>query len=248
MIPRSEIPWLLSQPDDVLSTSAAHYDSLQGDYAFTSKRILTDLFYEHVIHKYPHRKLPAMIPDLQGEVALGFDEPWGTDTEMWKEVKVGDSIMFMISRAVNRMILGLPLCRNEDLLLNMRAFAMDIIMTGIKLRFVPRWLHPLAGPLAAIPNNVHYRRTTKYTKPLIAERLEYFKRKEEDSSFKWEPPNDFVSWSIMVAKAENRQDELTVDMLSRRIIPINFASIHTSALSITNCLIDLLSSNPSHLL
>ena len=187
-----------------------------------------------------------MIPHLQEEVALGFDESWGMDTSAWKEINVGDSVMFMISRAVNRMILGLPLCRNEDLLLNMRAFAMDIIMTGLLLRFVPRWLRFLAGPLAGLPNHYHYRKTIKYTKPLIAERLQNFKRKEEDPSFEWEPPNDFVSWSILVAKAENRQDELTVDILSRRIMPINFASIHTSAMSITNCLLDLVSSDPSN--
>lgn len=187
-----------------------------------------------------------MIPDLQEEVALGFDESWGMDTDAWKEIKVGDSVMFMISRAVNRMILGLPLCRNEDLLSNMRAFAMDIIMTGLLLRFVPRWLRFLAGPLAGLPNNYHYWKTLKYTKPLIAERLKNFKKKEEDPAFEWEPPNDFVSWSILVAKAENRTDELSVDMLSRRIMPINFASIHTSALSITNCLLDLVSSDPSN--
>ena len=245
MIPRSQIPWLLSHPDDVLSTSASHYDTLEGDYAFTDKRILTDPYHEHVIHKYLPRRIAPMIPDLQAEVALDFDVAWGTDTDEWKEIKVGDSVLSMLSQAVNRMILGLPLCRNEDLLSTMRAFTMDIVMTGFLLRFVPRWLRFIAGPLATLPNKYHYWKTTKYTKPLIADRLKNLQKKEEDPSFEWKPPNDFVTWSILLAKAEKRSDELTVDMLSRRIMPIEFAAIHTSSITITNCLLDLVSSDPS---
>ncbi|KAL9631828.1 MAG: hypothetical protein Q9164_005681 [Protoblastenia rupestris] len=245
VLPRSQLPWLLEQPDDILSTSAFHYDTLEGDYAFTHTKILKDPYHEHVVHKYLPRRLPALIPDLWDEVANGFDESWGTDTYSWKEIPVYDSVMFMISRAVNRMIVGLPLCRNEDFLSNMRSFAMDIVTTGLILRFTPHWLRLIVGPMASIPNNMHYRKTAKYTVPLITERLENFRRKEKDPDYKWEAPNDYVSWSIILATAEGRKDELTVDMISRRLMPIEFASIHTTTIAVTNCLLDLMASESS---
>ena len=150
----------------------------------------------------------------------------------------------MISRAVNRMMVGLPLCRNEDYLKNMRSFAMDVINTGVILRFTPRWLRPIVGPLAALPNKMHYRNSAKYTVPLIIERLEKFKQKGQDPNYKWEAPNDFLSWFIMLAITEGREDELTIDSISRRLMPIGFASIHTTTIAITNCLLDLVSSDP----
>jgi len=184
-----------------------------------------------------------MIPYLSEEIASGFDEAWGHNTESWNKVCVFDTVMFMVSRAVNRMIVGAPLCKDEDYLSNMRSFATDIMTTGAVLRFIPTWLKPVVGPLVAIPNNIHYRNTAKYTLPLITERLRKIQRKHKDPGYKWEEPNDFVSWTINVAMAEDRQDELTPDMISRRLMPINFASIHTTTLTVTNCLFDLLASD-----
>ena len=42
--------------------------------------------------------------------------------------------------------------------------------------------------------------------------------------------------------AEGRHDELTPDIISRRLMPVNFAAIHTTALTITCAIFDLLSS------
>lgn len=46
---------------------------------------------------------------------------------------------------------------------------------------------------------------------------------------------------MQIAEADNRQDELTVDMIFRRIMPISFAALHTALLTATNCLLDLVS-------
>ena len=178
---------------------------------------------------------------------MGFEDSWGSDTEQWKEIRLYDSVMFMISRAVNRMIVGMPLCRNEEFLENTRSFAMAIIGSGLFIGHTPDWLKPIVGRMVTLPNQWYYRKTSKHTIPLIKERKANFERKKQDPSFQWEPPNDFISWSIMLADAENRQDEGSVDRISRRIMPIEFAAIHTSALSITQCLFDLIASDPSRL-
>ena len=246
LIPRSQLSWLLDQPDHVLSVSEYHFDVLEGNYAFTDARLLGDPYHEHVIHKYLPRRVGQMIPGMYEEIAASFDETWGMDMEDWREIGVFDNLMVMIPRAVNRMLVGLPLCRNQDYLTNMAKFAMDVMTaSAFFLRFTPQVLKPIVGRIVTIPNRYHYGRTAKYTLPLIKERLANFKRKEEDLDFEWEAPNDYVTWQIALAKSENREDELTPDMISRRLMPLNFAAIHTTTLTITNCLFDVISCDPS---
>ena len=177
------------------------------------------------------------------EVQVAIDLTWGTNTMEWKDVGIWQNMMRVIPSVTNRMMVGPQVCRNEDFLENLGKFAMDVITCStIYLRFTPRFLKPLVGPLVSIPNTRHWRNTTKYTLPIINERLANFKRKQEDPSFRWDEPNDYISWHISLAMAEGRHDELTPDMISRRLMPVNFAAIHTTALTITSAIFDLLSS------
>ena len=238
--------WLIEQPDNALSTSAFHYDSLEGDYAFTNPQILKDPYHEHVIHKYLPRRIAPLIPDIWEEVQVAIDQTWGMDTQAWKEIGIWENMLRIIPSFTNRMMLGLPLCRNEDFLKHMRKFASDVVAcSSLYLRLTPRFLRPIVGPLVGIPNTRDWQNTTKFTLPIIQERLANFKRKQEDPSFEWDEPNDYISWHINIATAEGRHDELTPDMISRRLMPLNFAAIHTTALSITNTIFDLLSSEIS---
>lgn len=235
--------WLIEQPDNVLSKSAFHYDSLEGDYCFTTPQILRDPYHEHVIHKYLPRRVASMVPDMWEEVQVAMDQTWGMDTKSWKEIGVWKNMMRIIPTITNRMMLGLPICRNEDFLKDTGKFAMDVIScASLYLRLTPHFLKPVFGPLVTIPNNRHWRNTTKYTLPIINERLADIKRKKEDPSFHWDEPNDYISWHINLAMAEGRHDELTPDRISRRLMPLNFTAIHTTALTMTNTLFDLLSS------
>ena len=186
-----------------------------------------------------------MVPSIEEEISIAFDDIWGVDSRTWKEIGVFDSLKAMIPRAVNRMLVGLPLCRNDDYLSQTANFATAVVTASSFLRLTPQWLKPLVGPLVAIPNNRAWRATANHTLPIIEERLANFQRKKEDPNFEWEEPNDFISWQIAVAMAEDRQDELTPNMISRRLMPIDFAAIHTTTLTITNVLFDLISSDPS---
>ncbi|KAG8527722.1 uncharacterized protein KY384_007876 [Bacidia gigantensis] len=242
IVPPSQLHWAIEQPDDVLSAAAFHYDILGEDYAFSHPKILRDPYHEHTIHKYLPRRLPGFIPDIQDEVAAAFDKSWGTDEGNWKEISVFDANLFMISRVVNRMIIGHPLCRNEEFLSNMRSYSMGIQMISMIITYTPKLLKPLVGRLAALRAKAYYNAMAKFIIPIVTERLANLEKKEQDPAFDWEPPNDFISWHIAGAKADGRHDELTVNMLSRRIMPIEFASIHTTTIAVTHCMFDLLSS------
>lgn len=244
-MPPSQLKWLTEQPDHILSTAAFHYDAQQGDYAFTHPRVLQDPYHEHVLHKSLPRKVGALIPDIWEEVAHTFDQIWGTDTDSWKEVDSHESIDRLVAPTVNRMILGLPLCRNEIYLSEMHKFTMNAVTIMTVLQFTPSFLAPLIGRLLAIPVSSRLRNTSKYTLPIIHKRLANFQRRKLDPNFQWQEPNDYLSWHIALATAENRPDELDPAMIARRLMALNFAALHTTALGSMNCLLDLAASDPA---
>jgi len=179
--------------------------------------------------------------DVWDEVGCALDDTWGTDTENWKDICLFENMMTVIARMSNRVFVGLPLCRNEAYLKSMGAFAQDVMKTTMLMRFVPKVLTPVFGRLFAIPNNIHHRQSSTLHLPLINERLASMAKKDADSSLDWEEPNDYLTWHIRLAQAEKNVQELEPDRISRRLLPINFAAIHTTVFTITNCLFDLLS-------
>lgn len=237
--------WLLEHADNVLSVSEFHNDILEGRYGFTDAHLLKDPYHEHVIHRNLARRLGPIVPEIWDELQHAMDETWGVDTENWKDICIFENMMHVIARASNRMFLGLPLCRNEEYLRNMGYFAQDVITTMVCLRFTPRILKPVIGPLFALPNSYHYRKTAKYTLPLIEERLDNMVKKDADPSYPWEAPNDYITWHIQQARAERKTRELSPTMIARRLMPLNFAAIHTTVFTATNALLDLLASPPS---
>lgn len=153
--------------------------------------------------------------------------------------------MEMIARISNRMFVGLPLCRNEDFLKHNNAFAIDVITVAALMPFVPRFLYPIVGHLMSIPNHYHYWRTRRHTLPVIKQRLADIEEKDSNPDSKLEIPEDYITWHIRVAKSEGKTKELDPDMVSRFLMPIEFAAIHTTSLTLTMTLFDIFSSDPS---
>ncbi|KAF4547129.1 Cytochrome P450-like protein 25 [Elsinoe fawcettii] len=247
ILPRSQMKWLIDQPDNVLSVAAAHYQVLHGEYSFITPRLLKDPYHEHVIHRSLPRALTGLIPEIEDETIRAMDEQLGMDEENWKSINVWDMLMHVIPLLTNRMIIGLPVGRNKHYLDNMIGFTEDIIRNMLLLSVVPEALKPIIGRLASLPGKYHWWQTSKHTLPVIKQRLHDFSRAEaDDPAYKdWSPPNDYIAWHIKTAKAENRHDELDPVMISKRIAPLNFASIHTTSLTTLNVIIDLFSSDPS---
>ena len=74
ILPRSQIAWLVEQPDDILSATAFDYDRVEGDYTFTSPLILGVPYHGHVIHKYLQRSIASLIPEMWEEAQVAIDQ------------------------------------------------------------------------------------------------------------------------------------------------------------------------------
>ena len=151
--------------------------------------------------------------------------------------------MKVFARTSNRMFVGLPLCRNEDFLDGCRGFAQDVMVSTAILTLMPNWLKPVLGYLAIAPNYWHYRKSAKHLLPLIKSRLEIVKSNPEKDPADL-LPSDLVTWSIVEAQKSPDSRELTLELLAKRTMTVNMAAIHTSTMTSTNLLVDLLSSDP----
>ncbi|KAB2576822.1 putative cytochrome p450 protein [Lasiodiplodia theobromae] len=247
VLPRSQMAWLLEQPDNVLSTSASHYDSLNGDYSFLTPALLADPYHEHVIHRSLARNLNPLIPAIDAEVRDATDRAFGLDTTEWKSVNVWDALLDLVPQVTNRMLVGAPLCRDRSYLAAMVGFTNDVVRNMLLFTFIPAALKPLVGPVLGLPNWLHWKRTARQTLPLVRQRLADMEAKDAGAPGyeNWEEPNDYLSWHIRLARRENRQDELDPVRVTQRITPLNFASIHTTVMTAHATILDLLASDPA---
>jgi hypothetical protein len=239
--------WMFDQPDTILSTSEAHYEFLQGDYCFVKPVILRDPYHEHVVHKNLVRNLNAIIPDLEEEVPASVQATYGNDTEGWKKVEVMDSFMRMVPRLTNRMLVGPKLCAEQKYLDAVLGFTMDVIRTQSFLFLMPKAIHPVVGNLMSLTSKYHHWLSAQFTLPLIKKRINDINKKDAgDPEYKdWKEPHDFITWSYRTAMAEGRLDEAHPARISERIMPLNFAAIHTTALTAYETMINILGADPS---
>lgn len=247
IVPRSQTSWFLGLPDHVLGATEAQNTLLHSKYSFPVSPALGYEFPLRVVHRHLNRALHTLTPEIWDEVQHAMDAVLGCDVDNWKTLNVWDISLGTLTRVTNRVILGPGVNREPELMKQMIHFVDDVIMNCFALDFLPKCLHPIVGPLVSIPNRLHFKRGANITVPVIKQRLHDMERKEAgDPAYeKWEAPEDFITWDIKMAKAENNQAELEPETIAKRILPIEFAAIHTTTVTCMYAIIDLMSTDPS---
>lgn len=59
--------------------------------------------------------LETLMAGLRDEFTVAFNEPFGTDTEGWNEIKLWTALERVIAQAAARFTVGLPLCESARL-------------------------------------------------------------------------------------------------------------------------------------
>lgn len=243
ILPPDAIPWIIGQPDAVLSAREMHREALQSDWTFLDQNIVKSPLHEHVIRQNMVRNLNDFTDPVMDELRQCFEDYWG-DSPEWRQVPIWDSMLKFFSRTSNRMFVGLPLCRNETFLAACRGYANSIMISGFFLKFMPALIKPVLGYAAIAPNYWHYRKAAKYLVPLIEDRLQKIQQNPEKDPADF-LPNDFVTWSIVESRKSPDPRERTPELIAKRVMTTNFAAIHTTTMTSTNMLLDLLGCGPA---
>ena len=147
------------------------------------------------IRKDVTRNLGSMQPDMIEDIRYTVDKAMGLDDTSWREVCITNAMEDVVLKTTSRILVGSPLCQNEEYLHYSINFAKwlggAMIMVG---QYVPWILKPFFGYLGALPVYYHKRKALKFLLPVVRQRIGNIKRKRADASFEFEEPKDLITW------------------------------------------------------
>ncbi|KAK3324995.1 cytochrome P450 [Apodospora peruviana] len=247
LLPRGDIQFVQEQPENVLNMHVQTMESLQTDYTSPDPELIHNPVHNKLITTTLTNQTGNLVPDMVEETAYGFEKLWGTDTE-YKDVCVYDTLRRVIGLVTNRVFVGNPLCRNEEMLELSMQYAQAVPAAGFFLVSLPKPIHWLVARATSIPLRRLAKRYEKYIRPEIEARLSAYdaSRREDLEKKPAGERNDFLQWSIAQAKESGDPYHWKVESLAGRILLLNFASIHTSSFSITHVVLDLAASKQEY--
>ncbi|KAF5326362.1 hypothetical protein D9611_001063 [Ephemerocybe angulata] len=176
------------------------------------------------------RSFPSRFEDIRDEIEASVSDSFGL-TQDWNEIVLFKALVSVVTRTSNRLFVGLPLCRDKEFLQILQTLAIKRAVAGNAFQFLPGFLKPHFGRLIS-PIATAIKQLEPILTPMIRERL----KQEEAMGPDWpERPNDLLSWILECAPPHKR----TVDDLIFRIIVLNFVSVHTTSVTLTNAIFDL---------
>ncbi|KAJ7920455.1 cytochrome P450 [Mycena leptocephala] len=184
------------------------------------------------------RNLNRYFPDLYDELICACEDVFALNGTEWKLVPAQPSMKKLIARAINRIFVGLPVCRNEGYLELMMKFGIDAAIRAQVINLLPSFLQPVLGPFIS-SRKQSVRRSAKYLKDLINYRIGQEEKFGRDWSGK---PNDFLSWLLEVLP----HYEKNVPIITARILLTNMSALHSTAAILTHAVFDL-TTNPQHI-
>lgn len=191
------------------------------------------------------RSLSSTAGLVSDELGAALDEHWGTDTEVFQDVPVFESMKAILARAMSRVFVGQPLCRDPKYLNAIQNFTEITASQGLAIGLLlPTFLKPIFAPLIALPYYVVARRVNKILIPLFTQRIADQQRAKNDVIFrqKYVEPNDLAQWMLQHGQKNEDPQEWEPARLSERMSIVVFAALHSSAIAATNVMFNLASS------
>ncbi|KAI0023445.1 cytochrome P450 [Xylariomycetidae sp. FL0641] len=235
VVPPSQMRQLLTRPDKQTDSEITNIpgliETVQMPFVIGDPDIYQNTIHFDVVRKKMTKKdMRHFAPITEEEIDLAYKEIWGTSTE-WKTINGWDACGRVISRTAQRILLGLPLGRDEKLLETSRLYANSVLLGGALMNCFPPFLRTFVGPIIALRARYFQARCVKMLTPIVNERLRIFRAPKEDD----EVPEDFLQWLIATA-ARSGPEQLDATRIANRLIalmtPLIFATCYVFAHSV----------------
>ncbi|KAF1989191.1 cytochrome P450 [Aulographum hederae CBS 113979] len=242
VLPMTQMKWLLEQPDHVLSQHRVNFEFLHANRTMLHPKVARDAVHSRVIRRELTKDLDMYASDIVDEIEHSLALNWGTDIGVWKEVALYDTMLDVISRLSNRVLVGKTLCRNEEFLHSSSMFLKNMAVTAGLLNLCPDLLRPFASPFLMAYDYFHYRKIAKHIFPIVKERTPQFHAGMDYKNSDYSQHNDYIQWALHDAYSHDDPEERTPELISKRLAVLSFAAIQSSIITITNTLFDIAAS------
>ncbi|KAH7096697.1 cytochrome P450 [Auriculariales sp. MPI-PUGE-AT-0066] len=220
---------LRKAPDDVLSFLESVNETLEAQYTMGKHFIVEGLLITKLVKSRLTRSLAGLFPAVTDEIDAAFTDEITSklDGNAWTGMTIVPQLMRVVCRTSNRIFVGLPKCRDKDFVFLNVQYTIDLFNSAQTIRRWPWFLKPLVGRyLTPLPHTLELARKSMT--------VEFERRKRETEEHgkgeDWDgKPNDFLQWVLDAGEAK----DLETESLIRSILRLNFAAIHTTALSFT---------------
>lgn len=224
-------------PEDIFSFIEAEDELLQTRYTL-GPNIHANQYHLSLIRSQLTRNLPAVFPSLHNEIRAAFNDAVPLHGHEWSKFRVMEKLMPIVCRASNRIFIGVPLCRDADLMDINVEFTVTVIKAASVLYLLPEFLKPIAAFfITSVSNSID--RAAEHLRPTIEDRRRKIDEYGEDYPGK---PNDMLTWLMEKATGQ----ETSVRNLTLRILALNVAALHTMTMSFAHALY-YLAANPQYI-
>lgn len=175
VLPPSQIH-LLNRPDSEITGFGALLDTIQLPYMIGDRDVYQNVIHFDVVRKKLTRKdIGSLAATTAEEIDLAFRDSWGTSAQ-WETVNGWDACGRIITRATLRILIGLPLSRDEAVLKTSQLYANSLFAGTAVINCLPPLLRPLIGPLVALPTKYYQKRCQKILVPYVEERIALWRK------------------------------------------------------------------------
>ncbi|CCL98903.1 uncharacterized protein FIBRA_00910 [Fibroporia radiculosa] len=217
-------------PDDQMSFINAAEELVQTKYTI-AEDVIAHPIHINVIRGPLTRNLVSILPAVIDEIDAACRELIPTEGDEWVTIPAVPLMTGVVCRASNRVFVGLPMCRNRELLDIAINFTQDVAKGRRLLSFIPVMLKPFVGPMLPWSRRA-LRKFSAIMKPVVEDRM----RQLEIHGKEWAgKPSDLVTW---LAEEAHRVGK-SVDLVVQALLASNFVANHTSTISVTHALYHL---------
>jgi hypothetical protein len=183
VLPPSLLHQMMTRPDKLPGSHVTNIfglvETIQLSYIISDPDIyMNALHFDVVRRKMTKKDMDPFSAATAEEVDAAFCDIWGT-SDQWTTVNGWDVCGRVIARTAERMMVGLPLGRNEKLLDASRLYANSALLGGAVMNCIPPFARSVAGRLIALPAKYYRARCVKILAPVIDERIRIWKEGKE---------------------------------------------------------------------
>ncbi|OJJ60291.1 hypothetical protein ASPSYDRAFT_86886 [Aspergillus sydowii CBS 593.65] len=188
-------------------------------------------------------KSDAIAEALAQEARACLSDIWGEDQENWTDVPLYSAMEKTAARMINVLAIG-PGKSGDTSLLNAMTNCSNAIVFGANvIKAFPSFLHGIIGPVVGLVNRWQEQVFHARMKPLIEAKIKEQKEAVDPAALQeyLKTKGSLLDMLISTGLKSKWPVEVETMWLAYRIFMINFPGVHTSGISATSALLDILS-------
>ncbi|KAK4868764.1 hypothetical protein LT330_006966 [Penicillium expansum] len=225
-------------PPSKLSSLHAQYENALGQY---TNIIIDTLVPSMTVRKKLTPSLSRVVPGIIDELRAAFDTALPgcegvLNTDTWIRINPCEMFTRLIALSTSRMMAGDVLRENQEWLNVASNYAVNVGITILLLRPVPKYLRPIVAPF--LPSVRMMKKQLRFAKDLFIPMIHERRLAEQAKDPNYTKPDDFLQW--MMDLGGERDEDLEPETLAHHmLLLVTLAVTHTSTMALCHCLFDL---------